>query len=69
MNKRTYPGLNTFQKMPGVRLELTRFFTNPRILSPVRLPISPPGLFIKTLFFYRKYVNINPMYIIYLRGV
>ena len=67
MSKQIHPVWNIFQKMPGVRLELTRFFTNPRILSPVRLPISPPGLSIKTLFFYRKYVTINPMYIIYLR--
>ena len=67
MSKQIHPGWNISQKMPGVRLELTRFFTNPRILSPVRLPISPPGLFIKTLFFYRKYININLMYITYLR--
>jgi hypothetical protein len=29
--------------VPRARLELARRYSQPRILSPVRLPISPPG--------------------------
>ena len=46
------------KKMPEVRLELTRFVSNPRILSPVRLPVPPLRLIETTLFSIKKYVNI-----------
>ena len=46
------------RNVPEVRLELTRFVTNPRILSPVRLPVPPLGPIKNTLFFCQKYVNI-----------
>ena len=36
--------------VPRARLELARRYTQPRILSPVRLPISPPGH--RTYIFY-----------------